>query len=96
VLLLGLALIAASILLGCGTPAGSGAAENMQDVQSSALRSVGYDAGSQTLAITFVSGSTYEYSGVPRSVYEGLLSAPSKGSYFNTHVKGQYSYRRTR
>ena len=95
-LLLGLALIATSMLLGCGTPAESGAAANMRDVQSSALRSVGYDGGQQTLVITFQSGGTYEYSGVPRSVYEELMRAPSKGTYFNAHVKGQYSYRRTR
>jgi hypothetical protein len=95
-MLLGFALVAASVLLGCGTSSERGRAVVMQDVQSSALRSVGYDGGQQTLVITFQSGSTYEYGGVPRKVYEELMRAPSKGTYFNAHVKGQYSYRRTR
>jgi len=90
------ALLVISTVAGCGTSSESGVRTGMQDVQSSALRSVGYAAGSQTLAITFESGSTYEYSGVPRHVYEELLSAPSKGTYFNTHVKGRYSCRRIR
>jgi hypothetical protein len=68
----------------------------MQEVQSSALRAVGYDGGGATLVITFQNGSTYEYSNVPRSVYDELMAADSKGSYFNSYIKGQYSYHRAR
>lgn len=56
-------------------------------VRSSALRSVGFDARSSTLEIEFVSGSVYRYFGVSRLVYLGLLSAPSKGQFFNTDIR---------
>jgi len=96
VMLFGFVLVAASVLLGCGTTPESGTAVVMQDVQSSALKSVGYDGGREVLVITFVNGSTYEYSDVPRHVYQELMRAPSKGTYFNANVKERYSYRRIR
>lgn len=65
---------------------------NMISVESSNLRSVGYENG--TLYVSFHSGSTYSYDGVPQSVYENLLNAPSKGKYFNTNIKNRYPYRK--
>ena len=64
----------------------------MRPVRSSDLCSVGYEAGE--LRILFNSGGLYSYEGVPASVYEGLMSAPSHGRYFHRHVKGRYPYRR--
>lgn len=55
-------------------------------VQSSNLTSVGYDEF-QTLEIEFESGSIYQYFNVPSSVYHGLMSASSHGSYFSRYVK---------
>lgn len=60
----------------------------MIPVNSSNLASVGYENG--TLHIRFRSGGLYSYTNVPVSVYQGLMSAPSKGSYFHAHIKGQY------
>lgn len=59
-------------------------------VSSSDLRSVGYDAGSQTLEIEFNSGGIYRYYGVPTGVHAGLMSASSHGKYFNVQIKGRY------
>lgn len=59
----------------------------MQPVDSSNLAAIGYDLNTQILRIRFNSGSLYEYSGVPKSIYNGLLSAPSKGRYFDQNVK---------
>jgi hypothetical protein len=56
-------------------------------VTSSALRSVGFDAGSSTLEIEFVSGAVYQYFDVPRSVYLEFLAAPSKGRFFNADIR---------
>jgi len=95
-MLFGVVLFAASVLLGCGTTPESGTAVVMQDVQSSALKSVGYDGGREVLVITFVNGTTYEYSDVPRHVYQELMRAPSKGTHFNANIRDQYSYRRIR
>ena len=65
---------------------------NMQPVSSSDLSSVCYEGG--TLYIRFNSGGTYRYSGVPESVYRGLMSAPSHGRYFHANIKGCYPYAR--
>lgn len=57
---------------------------------SSNLKSAAYDPDTQTLRVTFVTGSVYEYSSVPRAVYDGLLTAPSAGRFFNNNIKGTY------
>jgi hypothetical protein len=61
-------------------------------VNSSNVSSVGYDADSQTLEIEFNNGGVYQYSGVPESVYEGMMGADSKGKYFHANIKNTYSY----
>ena len=61
-------------------------------VNSSNVSSVGYDANSQTLEIEFNNGGVYQYSGVPESVYEGMMGADSKGKYFHANIKNTYPY----
>ncbi len=60
----------------------------MTFINSSCIRKVRYEAG--TLYITFRSGDTYPYHGVPIKHYIGLIEAKSKGEYFNTYIRGQY------
>lgn len=64
-------------------------------MESSALRSVGYDAGTRVLEIEFVGGAVYEYTEVPRRVHEELMGAPSHGRCFGRVVRGRYPYQRT-
>ncbi len=59
-------------------------------VQSSDLKSVGYDVLTQVLEIEFNSGGIYQYFGVPQAVYDGLMSAPSHGKYFHAYIKDKY------
>lgn len=66
----------------------------MIPVVSSNLASVGY--AQDTMVVSFLNGTAYEYFSVPKSVYEGLLSASSKGQYLHRVVKGRYSYRKIR
>jgi len=66
----------------------------MIPVSSSNLRAVGYDEASRTLVINFHHGGSYSYSGVPKSVFDGLLSAGSKGSYHASHIKHSFPYQR--
>jgi len=61
-------------------------------VQSSNLASVGYDPSTQILEIEFLQGGIYQYYGVPNWIYSGLMSAPSKGSYFAQHIRNAYTY----
>ena len=61
-------------------------------VESSLLASVDYDAGAFVLQLQFRSGATYCYFDVPRTLYEALLTAPPKGSFFNRLIKGRFPY----
>ena len=57
-------------------------------VSSSVIRAVGYDGS--TLTVEFRSGCTYDHPHVPYSVYAGLMSASSKGRYYNRNIRGRY------
>lgn len=66
---------------------------NRTPVSSSNLKTVGYDPETKQLEIEFLNGGIYLYSGVPESVYAGLMSASSHGSYFDAHIKkGGYKF----
>lgn len=62
----------------------------MISVFSSAISAVGYDAVTRRMKIRFTEGHTYDFCGVPESVFNGLLRAPSKGSYYNEHIRDRY------
>ncbi len=57
-------------------------------VDSSAIHAIGYDGS--TLTVEFHNGRTYDHPGVPYSVYEGLMQAPSKGAYYNRNIRRRY------
>jgi hypothetical protein len=61
----------------------------MQEVNSSAIRAVGYDG--HTLAVQFhTSGTTYCHHGVPYSLYVQLMQASSMGAFYNRNIRGKY------
>ena len=59
-------------------------------VESSAIRSVGYDSDLALLEIEFTSGDVYRYHAVPPSVHRALMDAESKGRHFVAHVRDVY------
>ena len=63
-------------------------------VESTTLGSAGHDAQSAVLELQFRSGAVYQYFFVPPSVYQDLLSARSKGAYFNQRIRGIYHFQR--
>lgn len=63
-------------------------------VNSTTLRSAGYDAHSAVLELQFRHGAVYQYFLVPPRVYRDLLGAPSHGGYFNQNIRGRYLYQR--
>ena len=67
---------------------------NMIPVSSSNISSIGYDG--TNLSVLFNSGGLYEYFNVPQSIYNGLMSASSHGSYLANYIKGCYRYQRIR
>lgn len=65
-------------------------------VQSTTLRIVGYDADRQLLQLEFHNRTTYQYFHVPAEIHEGLLQAPSKGTYFNRFIREKFAYSKVR
>ncbi len=64
-----------------------------QPVVSSLIRSVGYDPAASILEIELVEPNrVYAFYDVPFSVYDELLEAPSKGTYFNEFIRGFYAH----
>jgi KTSC domain len=63
-------------------------------MSSSNVAAAGYDHGRKILRVRFVRGATYDYLEVPAIVYRGLLDAPSKGRFVNSHIKPCHAYRR--
>ena len=61
------------------------------EVESTTLRSVGYESAERILELEFTSGAVYQYFDVPESVWQGLLKAESKGKYFNREIRDDYS-----
>lgn len=64
----------------------------MHYLDSTAVSAASYNAQSGTMTLWFTSGGQgYDYYRVPLHVFEGLLSAASKGAYFNLYIRDQYA-----
>jgi hypothetical protein len=63
-------------------------------VDSTTIVSVGYDASMETLEIEFKNGGIYQYYNVPETVYRQLMEATSKGQFFQTYVRDAFPYSR--
>jgi hypothetical protein len=68
-------------------------------VESSQLKSVGYDAEKQICEIEFNGGAIYQYFDVPPEKYEALVIGPeqspekhSVGRYFNQNFRGKFKF----
>lgn len=61
-------------------------------VESTALTTIGYDQARELLRVEFHGRAIYHYFGVPAAVHQGLLRAPSKGSYFNQAIRGRFPF----
>lgn len=59
-----------------------------QFVESSMMRTVGYDPKEQILEIEFQSGRIYHYYKVEEAVFKELLEAESLGRYFRNNIPG--------
>lgn len=60
----------------------------MPYVNSSAISRIEWKDG--TLSIWFHESGRYDYFGVPEHVYQAFLAAPSKGEFFNDHIRDRY------
>lgn len=64
---------------------------DMQQVDSSQIQAIGYDAETHTLAIQFKAksgeGSLYHYANVTQATFDALRTAESLGAFFGKHIK---------
>jgi hypothetical protein len=65
------------------------------ELQSTSLMAATYQAQDAVLELEFRSGAVYRYAGVPEQVYLELLSAESKGRYFNQQIRNRFPYAKT-
>jgi hypothetical protein len=63
-------------------------------LNSSKLRSAGYDEKSQTLEIEFSNGQVWQYGQVSPELWRRLLASPSPTAFFDDRIAEEYSGRR--
>ena len=61
-------------------------------LQSSLLSAVTYSIERKTLKVEFTSGEVYLYTKVPLAVYQDLVTADSKGRFFNSRIRDAFPY----
>lgn len=59
-------------------------------VASTDIAAMGYDPTTGDLQIQFTTGRIYAYQAVPPELYDALVAAPSKGSFFAATIKKQF------
>jgi len=62
-----------------------------KNIDSSMLRSIGYDADSSTLELEFNSGAVWQYFDFPESLWYEFEAAESQGKFYHQQIKNQYS-----
>lgn len=67
-----------------------------QMVISSEIEWIGYERKKSMLQVEFIAGSVYQYESVPETIFTEFLEAPSHGQYFESRIKGHYTYRKIR
>jgi hypothetical protein len=63
-------------------------------VNSSNIRSIGYDTLSSTLEVEFTSNEVYQYFNVPEYLYQQFLNASSHGQFLNDNIRYNYRYQK--
>ena len=63
-------------------------------VNSSKIRSVGYDEQSQTLEVELSNGRVFQYPKVSPEVHRRFMAAPNPTSFFDDRIAEEYSARR--
>ena len=63
-------------------------------VNSSKLRSVGYDEQTRTLEVEMSNGQVLQYSGVYPEVYRRFIAAPNPTSFFDDKIADEYTGKR--
>ncbi len=68
--------------------------QHHQNLPSSSIDAIAYDAKRLLLVVCFKNGGFYEYRGVHDALVADWLSATSIGSFYSREVRGQFKGRR--
>jgi len=63
-------------------------------VNSSKIRSVGYDEKTMTLEVEMSNGEVFQYSKVYPEVYRRFMAAPNPTTFFDDKIAEEYTGRR--
>jgi hypothetical protein len=63
-------------------------------VNSSKLRSVGYDEQTRTLEVEMSNGQVFQYVGVFPEVHRRFMAAPNPTSFFDDKIAEEYTAKR--
>ena len=66
----------------------------MLQVSSSNITEIGYNEVHEIVYVRFNNNTLYCYKGVSKMEFDGLLNAPSVGSYLHRNFKNVYPYER--
>jgi hypothetical protein len=62
----------------------------MVRVYSSAISAIGYDPETRRMKVRFITGVTYDFCRVPPDVVDRFMKSPSKGGFYNSHIRDRY------
>lgn len=61
-------------------------------LNSSAVHAASYNTNTATLTIWFQEGKRgYDFFGVPETVFRGLVTAQSPGTFYNDYIRDRYT-----
>lgn len=60
-------------------------------VDTTGIRSVNFEPRGEELEIEFADGGVYRYQMVPQEIYQELMEAPSKASYFTQTINERFA-----
>ena len=67
--------------------------QRLYTLDSSVLKSAAYSTD-ETLQLEFRTGPVYRYFRVPPTIFQKLMTATSKGAYFNRNIRNSFRYQR--
>jgi KTSC domain len=67
---------------------------NRTTVGSPGIAQVGYEEGSETLEIEFVSGKIFQFYNVPLKLFNQLMNSSQKELYYESHILVRFPYTR--
>jgi KTSC domain-containing protein len=86
--------IRASAVQGVSPVKGGSLNMNRTTVASAGIAQVGYEEGSETLEIEFVSGKIFQFYNVPLTLFNQLMKSSQKEMYYESNILVRFPYTR--